>query len=168
MRFENKGEGVELTTFEWLENTSLAIWVGESLWGYPIMIGLHAIGLGIVVGILIIVDVRVLGSLDGIPFTTLRSLTKFAWAGFIVNMFSGVALFVSQATVFIESVPFLIKITAVLLAVAIAGILQNRFRRRADSWEGGATVDGSTKILAVASILMWLIAIVAGRLVAYI
>ena len=37
--------------FEWLELTPVAIWVGESLWGYPIMLGLHAVGLAIVVGI---------------------------------------------------------------------------------------------------------------------
>ena len=34
--------------FEWLENTSVAIWVGESLWAYPFMLSLHVIGLAIV------------------------------------------------------------------------------------------------------------------------
>ena len=37
--------------FEWLENTSVALWVGESLWAYPFMLSLHVIGLAIVVGI---------------------------------------------------------------------------------------------------------------------
>ena len=54
--------------FEWLEYTRLAVWVGESLWGYPIMISLHAIGLGTVVGILVMLDLRILGSFDGMPY----------------------------------------------------------------------------------------------------
>ena len=44
--------------FEWLESTAPAIWVGESLWGYPIMLGAHAIGLAIVVGIFVMLDLR--------------------------------------------------------------------------------------------------------------
>ena len=39
--------------FEWLEGTKVSMWVGESLWGYPIMLGMHAVGLAIVVGIFV-------------------------------------------------------------------------------------------------------------------
>ena len=52
--------------FEWLENTSVALWVGESLWAYPFMLSLHVIGLAIVVGILSMVDFKLLGGFKGI------------------------------------------------------------------------------------------------------
>ncbi len=131
------------------------------------MISLHAIGLGVVAGLLVMVDLRILGSCAGMPFSTLRGLMKIAWAGFVVNLLSGSALFVAQATVFIENIPFLIKIPAILLAVAIAGILQGQLRNTAESWDTGTPVSGAAKALAAVSILLWLIAVIAGRLTAY-
>jgi hypothetical protein len=131
------------------------------------MISLHAIGLGVVAGLLVMVDLRILGSFDGIPFSTLRSLMKIAWAGFVVNLLSGSALFAAQATVFIENIPFLIKIPAILLAVGIAGVLQSQLRNAEESWDTGAPVGGVAKALASVSIVLWLIAVIAGRLSAY-
>ena len=99
--------------FARLEETSLALWVGESLWGYPLMLSLHVIGLAIVVGIFVMRDLRLLGMFDGIAFAALPSLIKLGWIGFIINALSGFALFTSQATTFIESTPFLLKIGSI-------------------------------------------------------
>lgn len=153
--------------FEWLEFTGVAVWVGESLWGYPIMISLHAIGLGTVVGILVMLDLRILGSFEGMPFASLPGFMRIAWAGFIVNLLSGTALFTAQATVFVESLPFLIKIPAIFAAVGVAGVMQKQLRQNAQEWDSGAAVSGAAKSLAWLSITLWLIAMIAGRLIAY-
>ena len=131
------------------------------------MISLHAIGLGTVVGILVMLDLRILGSFEGMPFSSLRSIMRIAWAGFLVNLLSGFALFTAQATVFVESVPFLIKIPAIFLAVGVAGVMQNQLRVNAERWDTGTAVSGTVKALATGSIGLWLIAIIAGRLIAY-
>jgi hypothetical protein len=157
-----------LTTFEWLEQTSLAIWVGESQWGYPIMISLHAVGMGVVVGILTMVNLRMLGAFEGMPYQSLRSLMKLAWWGFLVNLLSGSSLFASQATVFIHNVSFLIKIPAIFLALSLAGAAQSQLQNHAASWDSGVAVYRSARILAVCSMALWLTAIVAGRLTAYV
>ena len=60
--------------FEWLETTAPAIWVGESLWGYPIMLGCHVVGLAIVVGLFMMRDLRLLGFFQGISYQSLDSL----------------------------------------------------------------------------------------------
>ncbi len=156
-----------MSTFEWLENTRLALWVAESMWGYPIMICLHAIGLGVVVGTLVMVDLRVLGAFRGIPYSSLRGLMKLAWAGFVVNLISGLSLFTAQATVFIENIPFLIKLPAIFLAICVAGIMQHRLQLNASAWDSNIAVDTNIKLLAVISVLLWLTAMVAGRLTAY-
>ena len=156
-----------MSTFEWLENTRLALWVAESMWGYPIMICLHAIGLGVVVGTLVMVDLRVLGAFRGIPFSSLRGLMKLAWAGFVINLFSGLSLFATGATVFIENIPFLIKLPAIFLAISVAGIMQHRLQKNASAWDSSVPVDTTIKLLAIVSVLLWLTAIIAGRLTAY-
>jgi len=153
--------------FEWLENTSVALWVGESLWGYPIMLGLHAVGLAIVVGIFVMRDLRLIGFFEGIQYESLDSLRKLGWTGFVINAISGCFLFTSQATHFSTSTPFLLKISMIFIAAVLAAIIQNRMRDEASSWDEAGTVTGSVRVLAIASIAMWMGAIIAGRLTAY-
>jgi len=92
---------------------------------------------------------------------------KLAWAGFVVNLLSGTSLFTAQATVFIENIPFLIKLPAIFLALCVAGVMQHQLQNNATNWDSDSSVSSSTKTLAVVSILLWLTAIIAGRLTAY-
>ena len=153
--------------FEWLENTSVALWVGESLWGYPLMLGLHAVGLAIVVGTFVMRDLRLLGLFAGIRYESLDALRKLGWTGFVINAVSGCFLFTSQATTFATSTPFLLKISMIFIAAVVAAIIQNRMRDEASSWDGAGAAGVSVRFLAIASIAMWMGAIIAGRLTAY-
>ncbi|NQV68403.1 MAG: hypothetical protein HQ498_00120 [Pseudohongiella sp.] len=154
--------------FEWLESTSVAIWVAESLWGYPVMLSLHAVGLAVVVGIFSMRDMRLLGLFSGIQPAAFLPLSKLAWVGFIVNGVSGTALFTSQAVTFVNSTPFLLKISFIVAGMALAGVIQSRLRGELAGSGGDAVISGSTKLIALISLLFWIAAIIAGRLVAYI
>jgi hypothetical protein len=157
-----------MPVFEWLETTTLAIWVGESLWGYPIVLGLHAVGLAIVAGFFLILDLRVLRVIREIPFAAFLSLFGLTWIGFVINALSGTALFSSQATTFAASTPFLIKISAVLAGVIVGIIMQRRLKLRVADWDGAdASIESSAVALAVLSLICWTVAIFAGRLTAY-
>ncbi len=154
--------------FERLESTSLGTWVGESLWGYPIMLGMHAIGLAIVVGIFVMLDLRMLRVIRGVSFNAFLSLYRLAWIGFIINALSGTALFTSQATTFIESAPFLIKISAVFSGVILGVFIQRRLKSRVSEWDNAdANIEPSATALASVSLVCWIGAIFAGRLIAY-
>jgi hypothetical protein len=154
--------------FEWLESSALAIWVGESLWGYPIMLGLHAVGLAIVVGIFVMFDLRLLGVIRGLSFDAFRSLYRLAWIGLLINAVSGSALFTSQATTFVESTPFLVKISCVIAGVIVGILLKRRLDARLTYWDvADANVELAAKLLALVSLVCWIGAIFAGRLIAY-
>ncbi len=154
--------------FEALENSAVALWVGESLYGYPFMLSLHAVGLAIVVGIFVMRDLRLLGLFSGISYESIDSLKKLAWTGFAINAISGCFLFTSQATMFVSSTPFLLKISMIFLAAICAAVIQNRMRDEASAWDrSGDTAAGSVKAIAVLSLALWMGAIVSGRLVAY-
>ena len=153
--------------FEWLEGTGVSIWVGESLWGYPIMLGLHAVGLAIVVGIFVMRDLRLIGFFEGISYESLDSLRNLGWAGFIINATSGCFLFTSQATTFASSTPFLLKISMIFLAAICAAVIQNKMRDEASQWDGAGAVTGSVRTIAMVSIALWTGAMIAGRLTAY-
>ena len=110
---------------------------------------------------------RLLGRFDGLPYGAVLSYMKVAWAGFLLNFVSGFMLFSAQATVFVVSLPFLIKIAAILVAAVIAALLQEKVRLGAADWDAGADVPGDVKSLCVLSLLLWSVAIIAGRLIAY-
>lgn len=153
---------------EWLEYSALADWVAASLWGYPITLTSHGVGLAIVVGIIFMLSFRLLGKFDGIPYQTVLSYMKLAWAGFLLNFISGCMLFSAQATTFISSTPFLIKIAAIITGAIVAALLQERVRTGAADWDSGAVVPSKVKNMAILSIVCWSITIIAGRLTAYI
>jgi len=152
--------------FARLEFSSVASFIAESLWAYPLCLSLHAIGLAVVVGIFAMRDLTILGAFPGLRATTFFPLIKLAWIGFAVNAISGILLFTAQATTFVASIPFLIKISVIFLAAILAAVIQQKLLARAPDDEY-YVADGATRLLALLSLTSWIIAIVAGRMIAY-
>lgn len=150
---------------EWLQGTPLAIFVAETLWAYPLMETLHTIGMAMLVGALGLINLRVLGYKPELPVLGTRDLLPLAWLGFTINLISGLALFTSDAVYFFSSWTFRFKLLLIVLGGLNAALLsQSIFRDGA-----GADVleRPSVKWIARSSLLFWIMAILAGRLVAY-
>ncbi len=147
----------------WLEATGLAEWVRASIAGYPSMIALHALGMAIMVGLSLLLDLRVLGWFAGIPLQALQRFFGLAWIGFGINFLSGSALFSAQATSYIVDWVFMTKMTLVLIGAITAGILQPAIVKAGPS----GVVSGGMKGVAAFAIVVWIVAIVMGRLTAY-
>lgn len=156
--------------FEWLESTPVALWVGVSSWAYSFLLSLHIVGLATVVGIFSVRDMRVVGMFSGLNPTAFLPISKLAWAGFGLNAGSGLLLFSSQAVTFTESIPFYVKIGAILIAMVLAGIIQTRLRGELagqETVQETIVVSTPTRMIAGLSLCTWTIAIIAGRLIAY-
>ena len=65
----------------WLEETGLAEWVRSSIPGYPAMIAAHAIGMAVMVGLALALDLRLLGNFAEIPYSALQRAGVFDEAG---------------------------------------------------------------------------------------
>lgn len=148
----------------WLEGTALAQWVGLSLWAYPALLALHIVGLAIVVGIFAMRDLSLLGLVSGLLPADFVLPVRLAFGGFVLNAVSGVLLFTSQASIFAASTVFQIKLTCIALGMVLAWQLQ---RRLPAATGAAAAATPSLRLLAGASLLCWLGAITAGRLIAY-
>ena len=144
----------------WIENTSLALWVGTSLWAYPFLLSAHITGLAIIVGILAMRDFHLLGFIDGVTDANFLELRKLAYCGFVINGVSGLMLFSSQASYLSTNLPFLTKLFFIGSGIFLASQIYKKIEKKQ-----GRT---STKILAILSLLSWFGAIIAGRLIAYI
>jgi hypothetical protein len=151
---------------EWLQATPPAVFVAETLWAYPLFETLHTLGMALLIGSLGLINLRILGYKAELPLVGTLDLLPLAWLGLTVNVISGLALFLSDAVYFWSSLTFKIKLGLIVLAGINAFVLsQSVFR---DARRGGAI--GSNwlpRILAGSSLVFWVGAIIAGRLIAY-
>jgi len=150
-----------------LQDSGLAAWVREapSIWAYPLIIFLHSAGLALVVGPGIVIDLVILGFAPGLELAPMNKLFRFMAAGFWLNLASGVLLTIADATTMVVNPIFLIKMTAIGLALAVTFLIKKKVFR--DPLIGTRPVAANGKFLAVASLILWMAAITAGRLTAY-
>jgi hypothetical protein len=153
---------------EWLQGTWVGVLVAESLWGYPLFETIHTIGMAMLVGSLGLVNLRVLGYKPELPLLGTRQLLPLAWLGFTLNAVSGSLLFSSDAVYFFSSWTFLIKMVLIVLGGINAALLGRRvFRDAAAAGTAPAPPSVGTKWIAGTSLVFWLAAVCAGRLIAY-
>ena len=93
----------------WLENTPIANAIRTIPWLYPAFETGHYIGLSLLVGGIMLIDLRVLGIARGLPLKSMIGLLPFVWAGFIINVLTGSMLFIYGATNFGTNGAFLLK-----------------------------------------------------------
>ncbi len=155
-----------MSFFIWLAESALGHAIRESLWLYPTMLSLHAVGMTVVVGLLLMIDLRVLGFAKAIPMPSLDRLYTVAWIGFILNLLSGSMLFAGDAPRFVTSVPFIIKIVCIVIGGVLAWLLARAVA--AAPGDGSGAMPGNARAIAAISMIVWVTAITSGRLTAYI
>ena len=154
----------------WLESSALAVWLLESpsVWGNATVLTLHTTGMAVLVGASWVLDLRLLGISRNIPLSAFRWVFRAVAIGLIVNLATGVLLFAERATTWGTSIPFLIKMCLVIASAATLVPLRSHvLHSDADQAEVSGTARRSVRLLAIASILAWSGAVIAGRLLAY-
>jgi hypothetical protein len=156
---------------EAIENSGLATFVRESpsLLAYTLVLALHAIGLAIVVGFSAAIALRLLGVASAIPLAPARSLFPLMYIGFWINALSGLALFAANASGMLANPVFFVKLGFIALGVLTMRLLRNGVFGDAqlESLAAGAALPAYARTLAIASLVCWGAALIAGRLTAY-
>lgn len=153
------------TILDWMQASALGEWVATSPSGYYVALGFHAIGLAMLAGTMMVINLRLLGCLQAIELNALERLSKFAWSGFVINALSGVALFFSEANKMFYASVFWLKISLVFTGViALAVMHRTVFRPIAAS---GAPITTNAKLQAAFSLAVWAAVIIVGRMIAY-
>jgi len=151
-----------------LEQSGFSTWIRESssLFAFPGVLLLHTIGMGVVVGINAGIDLRILGIAPALPLAPMERFLPILWVGFWVNAATGVILVVADATTKLSNPDFYVKMVFIALAIINLRMLRNRVFR--DPLIDKESLSTNAKILAVTSLIFWLGAITAGRLMAYV
>jgi len=152
----------------WLESTSIANAIRTIPWLYPAFETGHYIGLSLLVGGIMLIDLRVLGMARGLPLKSMIGMLPFVWVGFAINVLTGSLLFIYGATSFGTNAAFLVKMGFLVLAGLNALAFDLSVRRSGGAWVAADRPPPSAKGFATLSLFFWLCVVTTGRWMAYI
>ena len=153
----------------WIEATWLAGLVRDTLWGFQIFVAVHILGMIVSVGLLLWMDLRLLGvALTGLPVSLVtRRLMPWFTSGFVVMFASGISLFAGYATAAYGNRYFRLKMLAIALAGVNALVYHLVAERRIAAWDLDARPPAAARLAGLTSLLLWTGVILAGRLMSY-
>lgn len=158
--------------YEWAERveySAVGTAIAESRYAFAIIEALHLFGLAAAVGFLLLVDLRLLGlAFRNQPVArVLAQLRPWIIGGFAVVFVTGVLLFWSAAARMVANPAFAIKLALILLAGLNALYFELAVGRGMVAQGTAAVVSRSARFAGVASISLWSLVIVFGRLIPY-
>jgi len=158
---------------DWMLSLHFHGWVGGYEWVWPLCEIWHFVGMALLFGCIGILDLRILGVGRGIPFRALEHFVPLGLAGFLINLITGfifVAGNPTQAPIdyFTGNLAFQLKMCAIglaglnALAFYVFGV-SGRLARLAPD----AAAPAHARLIAVLSLLLWMLVIFFGRLIMY-
>jgi len=148
--------------------TAISMYMVYSPWAWPAAEAVHFLGLSLSFGVLLAVNLRILGVMRHVAFADVHRLLPWGMLGFGANLITGMLFFIGQPRQYIESAPFYWKV--VFLMIAGANFLYLTVFKKAWAPDGDNGLDSSLadKAMAVSSIVAWLAVLYAGRMLPFI
>jgi hypothetical protein len=153
-----------LPYFEWIEASSLGNAIRQSLWLFPAIEAVHLLGLCVLGGAVLIVDLRMLGlGLRRYPISQIARDARPWFVGALVLMLTtGVALFASEAIKCYYNTSFWVKITTLPIAIVLTLLIRDRL-----AFGAGMNVTPTTRVVGITSIALWFVVAAAGRWIGF-
>lgn len=134
---------------------------------YPVANLAHLAGLVLLLGAMLLLDLRLLGVGRKLPLHEVSALlTPVAALGLIVLLISGALLFAADAGPLLNNPLLLLKLACIALGIANALIFRAIWSSRLETWDTAAPSLG--RLQAAASLALWISAGTLGRLLAYV
>jgi hypothetical protein len=154
----------------WLQQTSWATAIRDSLWLFPIIETLHIFGIVALVGSTSILDLRLMGlTFREEPVSKLaRRFLPWTWFGFFVQISTGLLMFASEALKMYGNWAFVMKMILIGVAGLNAFVFHSLAYRSVDKWDNDPIAPVSARIAGTVSILLWFGIVALGRWIAYV
>jgi uncharacterized membrane protein len=148
----------------------LARVIGDAMvnvtWPWAASETVHFIGLCLLFGVVLLVDLRMLGFMKGIPFSTLHRLLPWGVLGFGINVVTGMLFFVgAPPTFYVTNATFFWKLALILVAGANA--LYFTVFDQPWSLGAGGTPPVAAKVAAASGIFLWTAVIFCGQMLPF-
>ena len=155
--------------FEWVGTTPWSVAIHESLWLYPIIESIHVLGICLFFGMVMLLDVRLLGiTLRTVPVTDLTTrLLPWTFAGFVPMTITGLLLVYQDPLRAYDNYFFQAKCVMLVLAGLNALAFHTGIYKRVADWDRDPVAPFRARFAGAFSLLLWAGVIIAGRLIAY-
>ena len=152
-----------------IEGSPLAVAMRTDLWMYPIVEIIHITGFVVLVGSIVVFDLRLLGLSRSISARALsRHVLPRTLGALLAIVPTGLLMFMAHASDFVGNPAFQLKLGLILLAGANAAIFHTGAFRSHAQWDRDANPPAAVKAHAAASIAIWAGVLACGRLLAYV
>ena len=152
-----------------VNDSSLATSLKLSRYAFPIIEGVHLLGLAFSVGLLMLIDLRLMGLFlrSESAGQVLRQLRPLAIGGFVVTFATGFVLFAASASELIVSKVFLFKLVVLALAGINAVLFEFKLGRHRSGWANSGRLPWGVKAAGWTSFVLWSAAVISGRMIPY-
>jgi hypothetical protein len=151
-----------------IEGLPLAKAMREWLWLYPIVEIVHISGFAVLVGSVVMFDLRVLGVARQVPLRALsRFLLPWSWAALLLVVPTGMMMFSAHAADFLGNPAFKLKMALLVAALMNTAFFHTGPYQGVANWDRDATAPVAARLSAALSIVIWFGVISCGRLLAY-
>ena len=153
--------------FAFIENSELSEWIrgSASIFAFPTIITLHAIGMAFLAGGSAAIDLRILGLAPSMSLAAMARFLPVLWLGFAVNAVSGTLLLIAYPTKALTNPVFYLKLGLIALGVGLVYRIGATVLRGPDVEQKHK--DRHARTLALASLAVWVALITTGRLLGY-
>jgi hypothetical protein len=158
-----------LSICQWLDSTRLNAAMRTSTWFFPTFDTIHTLGIVLVAGTIMLVDLRLLGlALRSEPVAAVvERIVPWTLRGFALMFVTGTLLFSSEAVKLYHSPAFRIKLVLLALAGLNALTFHLTIYRDAANWDQAAAAPARARLAGLLSLAFWIAIIAAGRAIAY-
>ena len=149
--------------------SQLSEWIQATYWLWPVLEIIHFFGLTLLMGGLIIVDLRMIGFFPTINLQGVKKLLPFVIFGFLLNLITGILFVYGDPSRYAINIGFQIKLILILLAGCNAAIYHFKVEGYALELVSSSIRPPLTiKLVGLTSLSLWTGVLLLGRLIPYV
>ncbi|PJI85945.1 hypothetical protein BC777_2295 [Yoonia maricola] len=151
-----------------LNATALNGFVMDNRFVFPLLEMSHFMGLCLLFGSLLVVDLRIVGLARSVPIDRVDVFVRFALIGFAINLVTGLLFIVGDSDRYLVNNAFWAKMGLIVLAGLNTAYFVRRIKPQMDAGVTSADLIGGAHVIAWLSLIIWSCIIILGRFIPYV
>lgn len=165
IRSTASGDAAAGSAGAWLRASSVGEFAVGHLWVWPTCETLHFIGMSLSFGVLLVVNLQVLGFMKNVPFSAVHRLLPWGMLGLGLNFVTGMVFFTGTAQQYIENPTFHWKV----ILIVLAGLNYLYLTVFSEAWvqPAGHRPRFTDQLMAASALFLWVGVMYFGRMLPY-
>jgi hypothetical protein len=152
----------------WLSTTPASAFVLGHAWVWPTAETLHFVGLSMLIGVIGVIDLRLLGLAKRVPFAPLYRLLPWGISGFLICLSTGLVFFTGDPLQYVNNWVFWWKMAFVVTAgLNVGAFYVTGIFKAAEKLGPGDDAPVSAKLIAALSLVLWIGVMYLGRMLPF-